>query len=160
MARNQKPYSASSTYGWTQMSPDNLAGRLQYAAAHIGNLRKKLEFDALAFTGSSGACIAFTMSVALNIPIIYVRKEDEKAHGQAIECNSTRRIHKYLIVDDFIASGVTVKRIHAGIELDAKEKSLKAPTCVGIYLYDSTGTDKFKIFNERTRVPIYHQRDR
>ena len=140
------------------MTPGQLIERLQVAAIHISNLREKLKFDALAFTGSSGSCVAFTMSVALNIPVIYVRKEGEQSHGAVVESNSgAQRIGKYLIVDDFIASGSTVRKIYTGIELDSKNRSLKAPTCVGIYLYDSCGSDKTKILNSDTRVRVYHQ---
>lgn len=108
------------------------------ATEQIGKLHKELKFDALAFTGSSGAACAFIMSVALQIPIIYVRKEGETSHGMQVECNTGKPIHSYLIVDDFIGTGTTVKNIYNALEYQAIKCGEKPPKCVGIYLYETT----------------------
>ena len=110
---------------------------MQTATERIKTLRKKLKFSAMAFTGSSGAAIAFIVGVAAQIPIIYVRKDDESCHGNRVECNTDKDIQRYLIVDDFISSGDTIRGIYDKIQARAREFNYKEPTCVGIYLYDA-----------------------
>jgi hypoxanthine-guanine phosphoribosyltransferase len=86
--------------------------------------------------------------------VIYVRKEGEKAHGRPVECNTTAPIRTYLIVDDFIASGNTLRSIRSAINLQAKKNTETPPKCVGILLYDSQATRTFA-FDKRTRVKVY-----
>jgi len=95
-------------YGWTGENPTKLRNILIKANDAFVKLRKTLKFDAIAFSGSSGAVIAFPLAVSHEIPVIYVRKANEQSHGFAVECNGEDQIKKYLIVDDFIASGATI----------------------------------------------------
>jgi adenine/guanine phosphoribosyltransferase-like PRPP-binding protein len=93
--------------------------------------RKKHPFDAIAFTGSSGAAIAFPLSFFLKLPLIHIRKDDKNHYGKPIE--GTISSKKYLIVDDLIASGATIRNIVKTINKEYKHKAKP----VGIYLYDS-----------------------
>lgn len=122
-------------YGWTALSPAQLSQKIQTAHEFLSNYRKKHRFDALAFSGSSGSAIAFVLSVSMGIPVIYVRKEDEVSHGQEIECNSSKEIKKYIIVDDFVCSGSTVRHIYDSIEAYSGQNFGSTPKCLGIYLY-------------------------
>ncbi len=101
------------------------------AVAKLRTFRRKHPFDALAFTGSSGAAIAFPLSYFLKVPLIHVRKNDKNHYGMPIE--GTLSSKRYVIVDDFIASGSTVRKI---IKTVKKEYSHPAEL-VGIFLYDS-----------------------
>lgn len=130
-------------YGWAGMSPDVLAEALQYASRRFVVLRKELNFDAIAFTGSSGCAIAFHLAVQHKIPLIYVRKPDEKSHGDRIECNSSVDIQRYLIVDDFVFSGDTITSIVITIQKlvppqhrSPDEPYQSAPKCVGVLCFD------------------------
>jgi orotate phosphoribosyltransferase len=93
--------------------------------------RKKHPFDAIAFTGSSGAALAFPLSFFLEIPLIHVRKDDKNHYGKPIE--GTVSSKKYLIVDDLIASGASIRKIVKTIDKEYKHKAKP----VAIYLYDS-----------------------
>jgi len=149
-----RPLSFSSTYGWTQLSPREMYETMEKSCRKIGKLHKELKFDAIAFTGSSGAALAFVAGITHRIPVIYVRKEGEKAHGRPVECNTTAPIHTYLIVDDFIASGNTLRSIRNAINIQATKNTEARPKCVGIFLYDSQATRSFA-FDKRTRTKVY-----
>jgi adenine/guanine phosphoribosyltransferase-like PRPP-binding protein len=101
------------------------------AVSTLKAFRKKHPFDAIAFTGSSGAALAFPLSYFLKVPLIHVRKKDKNHYGGSIEGTISSR--KYIIVDDFIESGTTVYKI---INTIKKEYSHPAEI-VGICLYDS-----------------------
>lgn len=99
------------------------------AAKQIKALKKELKFDAIAFTGTSGAGIGFPISYLLKIPVINVRKGFSAHYTGAIE--GTISSKKYLIVDDLIASGATIRKIISTIEEELKGKAKP----VGIFLY-------------------------
>jgi len=151
-----EPLKFYSSYGWTNLSPKEMAKRMQKATSNIIDLREQLKFQALAFTGSSGAAIAFVVGIAAQIPIIYVRKKNEQGHGNRIECNTQAPIHSYLIVDDFTASGETVKYIYNQLQTRAKEDKRKEPICKGVYLYDSDCNTKLQM-NDDTVLDVFGQ---
>ena len=93
-------------------SPKKYAALVHRVAKKIQALQKKLGFDALAFTGTSGAAIAYPVSVITGIPLICVRKTTRGSHcNMVVEGPSDKDIKKYLIVDDFIQSGNTIRKI-------------------------------------------------
>jgi hypothetical protein len=63
-------------------------------------------FDTIAFTGSSGA-IALAVGIALDIPVLHVRKDLGHSYLPVEGVYAPR----YCIVDDFVSSGATVRRI-------------------------------------------------
>lgn len=121
-------------------------------------LKKKTTFGAIAFRGQSGAALAYPLSAQLNIPIICVRKPTEVSHGQIIE-GTERNIKKYVIIDDFMESGKTIKAILAAI--DKKKDYLKEgrAECVGIVLYTTAQhgewNDKFFTYKKK-KIPIHY----
>lgn len=94
----------------------------------IREFKKKNDFDAIAFTGTSGAGLAYVLSYKLKIPLICVRKKDRSHYTKRIE--GAYLSNRFLIVDDFISSGNTMKRIISSIN---EEYPLSKP--VGIFLY-------------------------
>ena len=89
--------------------------------------KRKLKFDAIAFRGLSGAVVAPMVALALKKTLIAVRKN--RSHG--IKVCGDLGAQSYLIIDDFISSGETVRKIVTSIE----RASLDEPTCVGAVLY-------------------------
>lgn len=90
---------------------------------------KKLQFDTIAVRGFSATSIGSMVAYLLEKPLCYIRKEEES-------CNSCNRVEydqsigKFLIIDDLVCSGNTVKQI---IE-QALKKDYKAE-CIGVALY-------------------------
>ena len=127
-------------------------------ADQLGPLKKKLKFNAIAFRGSSGAALAYPLSILLNIPIICIRKP-ERSHGLLVE-SSKRNIRRYIIIDDFIDGGGTMNAIlesmsHKYCWIDEQEAT---PMCVGIVLWDSGEQHRAKIFDKhhKTHIPIFY----
>lgn len=117
-------------------------------------LKEKVLFDAIAFQGSSGSAIAFSVSAATQIPLILVRKEEEVSHGRKIE-GTKKDIKRYIIIDDFICSGTTVQRILDKINDEADIH------CVGIILYNpKLSSTERKFYKDgthprRKKIPVF-----
>ena len=96
--------------------------------------RKKNHFDAIAFTGTSGAALAYPLSIKMKVPLICVRKSVKDNHyGSKLEgCTNART---YIIVDDFIASGSTMKKIQKAVKDHTGEYGADPAKLVGVYLY-------------------------
>ena len=93
--------------------------RLDNARRHINlacKVFKRMDFDAIAFTGVSGMLIGPTICLRLGKPMIVVRK------GDLDDCHSSNRVEgfqaakRYVIVDDFVGSGDTVRRIQEAVK--------------------------------------------
>lgn len=87
---------------------------------------KNYEFDAIAFTGLSGALTAIPVSLALKKPLIAVRKPRDDRHSSRL-VEGYIKAKTYIILDDFVASGATARRIYKAI----KEFSPNAK-CLGV----------------------------
>lgn len=97
---------------------------------------KKLEgYDTIAFTGMSGAAMAFLLSHWMDVPLLCVRKKTDSSHfvssspPRYLEGHA-HEVRKYLIVDDFIASGASVRYM-----IDTIRETNYRAECVGMLLY-------------------------
>lgn len=149
---------SSSMYGWTGMSPFVFAERMKLASIRFRALKKELKFDAVAFCGSSGCAVAFNLASKHKIPLIYVRKENEKSHScTKVECNGHgEQIKKYLIVDDFPDSGRTVQYIVDTIRNHAKKNDAYPAEPVGVLCYDTyVDRDRWMDFDDDKRLTLF-----
>lgn len=127
-----------SGYGWMDKSPSKLKDYLERAVDLFPESIYKMP-DAIAFTGSSGAAIAFPLAARYKLPLIMIRKDGDQCHGASLECNYHGRITNYIIVDDFICTGATIRRIIAKIAKGARRRNGYPPECIGIYQWNSYG---------------------
>jgi len=82
------------------------------------------DFDAIAFRGLSGALIAPIIAMQMGKSLLAVRK-DEKTHSiHKVEGDISAR--RYIIVDDFIATGSTVRAILKHV------KDFSGAKCIGV----------------------------
>lgn len=136
----------------------DLRDRKRVLAAMIDTVTRAMvieTFEALAFSGISGAGIAFSLADALGLPIINVRKDDSSHF--VIESVGTLRwlegavdAKSYLIVDDFMSTGLTVERIVEKISDYNPEAR-----CTGIALYSRPWGVKTYWLKDRG-VPVYY----
>lgn len=134
-------------------------------------MKQELNFDTIAFTGSSGAALGYILGFNLGIPIACIRKSREECHfgdysSGYIEGHMGSK--SYIIVDDFIASGATIDNIASKMK-----KQCPNAQCVGIYLYKRYAVyedRKFRTLNVSTEangvkttvkfeVPLYGRKD-
>lgn len=121
---------------------------VRVAESSIRSFAKKFPFEAIAFTGTSGSALAFPLSLRLSKRLICIRKGRSHTRHKVEGCMNAPR---YIIVDDCIDTGDTIRKI-AGL---VKEMAWPGsnPKLVGIYLYADGTTRKYFTVNRR-RVPI------
>ena len=126
--------------------------RLRSTVQHIHNKLQELKssgisFDAIAFTGNSGAGIAYPLSARYGYNLICIRK-GESSHGNRVEASKVE-VSSYIIVDDQISTGATVMRIIG---------ELSQMKCMGIILYDCPYHEYF-IYEDsypELHIPVYY----
>jgi adenine/guanine phosphoribosyltransferase-like PRPP-binding protein len=131
------------------------AGYIPSAVFHAGDTRKELldkfvaliensgvSFDTIAFSGVSGALIAPLIADRLgkHLTVIRKRPEQERAHSSRPCEGWCDPQAKYIIVDDFLDTGATVRRIWRAM------CDRNAGHCVGIFLY--AGCNACEFFEE------------
>lgn len=124
--------------------PKNLGynGYIGRNAGHINNkialrsLKKlikerKLDFDTIAVSGISGLLLGAPLSNAINKELVIVRKKDDKNNHSGDKVEGYSRPNRYVIVDDIISTGDTVKYIKKTLhKLHPKAKF------IGVLLHD------------------------
>jgi hypothetical protein len=87
------------------------------------------QFQAFAFRGLSGALVAPLLAVHFDKSLIAVRKETEPSHGCCYVLGD-RAAKSYLIVDDQISSGTTIRWIFKHIKKWAPEMTCFGCLCI------------------------------
>ncbi len=124
--------------------PNRYKNLLKKMTKAVKKFKEKKSFDAIAFTGTSGASIAYPLSLRLNIPLICIRKNDGNHWRFPVEgCINAK---KYIIIDDFIGSGATVSNIISSIT-----KRMPKAKPIGIFLYTS-----FPQINKWKKIPVMY----
>lgn len=124
-----------SPYLHDALVPEHRANNIRRAVETL----TKHEFDAIAVSGVSGLTMGSIVSFQLNKPLIVVRKDyevtDHHSHS-TLKVEGPDRIDSFVIFDDCISSGNTVKRIDQAIFARyAKVLNLVHPKLVGVYTY-------------------------
>jgi len=123
--------------------PEALRKVVRKAGRVLRAMRNSTPFDAIAFRGMSGASIAYPVSYLTGIPTVNVRKDGGSgSHGMAIE-GPNKSIESYVILDDLIDSGETVKAIIRGLA----NRMIPAKQCKAIVLYHSHRNDSFSYYD-------------
>ena len=78
-------------------------------------LNKKKKINAIAFTGTSGAALAYPVSYATGIPLLCVRKSTKDNHYRA-KLEGYTRPKNYIIIDDCVCTGTTIKKMVKAIK--------------------------------------------
>ena len=127
----------STVYLRTIFYPENFPRTIEKSLAAAKALKEEFGYDTIAFCGMSGAAIAFILAYELELPLLCVRKKGESSHFSSLNVNKVLEgnvdTKKYLIVDDFISSGATVRYIMESIH---QENS--SADCVALLMYAVT----------------------
>lgn len=111
-----------------------LAAAVDRVDLQLGELRE--HFDTIAFTGQSGSAIAYPLGVR-GWPLTCVRKRSDNSHvmqggSHPVEGVIGPRL-RYIIVDEQICTGNTVRRIQEEIK-----DACPSMTCIGVLVYMKT----------------------
>lgn len=144
--RTPQPYNAEpwvcSEYLHTVYDPSELKLRVDEMAELMS--RHAMNFDVIAFRGTSGAAMAYTLSYLLGKPVLCVRKNSDNSHcTQAVEgMKGWRRV---AIIDDFVSSGDTLNKIRTAIIDDAAEAHTWTPEITHVFLFaEDKNEEQFK----------------
>jgi hypothetical protein len=95
-------------------------------------LHNKHPFDAIAGSGNSGQPLLGALSYKTGIPIISVRKSKDSNHDSSL-ANGYLNARTYLIIDDLIDTGTTIKRIISSIRTEQQtQRTYGTVKCVGV----------------------------
>jgi hypothetical protein len=100
----------------------------------INEFRRSYPVEAIAFTGVSGSAMAFPISYELNLSLVCIRRHTDPCHFDGGSYEGMAGIKNYIIVDDMIDTGSTVRYIQE----EVRNKSPKA-ICQGIFLFNDAG---------------------
>lgn len=142
----------NSSYLSDVFDPSKLTTVVNRTVQQVTNIRHKLPFEAMAFTGMSGASVAFPVSYLTGIPLLAVRKDSDGSHHASYEglLEGATKANTYVIFDDQISTGDTVHRIVNKIT----EKNPGA-RCVGIILWQSSYREGLFTLGNGESVPVY-----
>lgn len=136
--------------------------------AKAGDIKTRYNFDSIAFTGTSGASVGFLMANHFGVDPLCIRKGNDSSHYVAGHGNDrkpilegNRRARRYLIVDDFVGSGQTLKSIIRCLnDVGAKSRCLKC--CVGVLVFDGSYKEfeSITIDEHEIKLPYWSVSDR
>lgn len=134
-------YFSDGGYSDVQYNTARLRAKAHEVAAILPEMMDRLGADAVAVTGKSGLSLAFATLMLIDFPLIVVRKRGENSHGNPIEGAHSVDVRKYIILDDFVSSGSTIKTMVGSIDemVDSYEDT-KPLRCVGVFQYLREGT--------------------
>lgn len=98
----------------------------------------RVKYDTIAVSGVSGITMGSMVAFHLKKRLAIVRKKSDVTHSwitveHLSESRNKGKFHRYVIIDDLISSGDTVKNIAANIKKETNGKG----ECVGTVLYDN-----------------------
>lgn len=119
---------------------------------------RKVKFDTIVCRGRSGLSIAAPLAYLLDKELLIVNKPEVKSHSGGMLAFSPRAtLSKAIVVDDFVASGETVKACYEAVETMCEGRV----TMLGVYLYKhyaesgmlavSWRKDPIKLFNRHPK---------
>lgn len=114
----------------TWLHPILRSGGLKAEVKRAVDTIKIIKFDAIAFTGLSGAVLASAVALRMNKLMYCVRKSGESRHSDN-EVEGPLGCLRYVIIDDMIMTGTTVRRIINQVRLHSDSMA----KLVGIWLY-------------------------
>jgi hypothetical protein len=100
-------------------------------------LKKRVKFEAIAFRGSSGAALAYPYSLKFGTPLIHVRKSWERRESHCSHIvEGFYEVKRYIILDDAISSGNTIRTIVDEIKNSYENFGHIAPELGAIVFYN------------------------
>lgn len=144
-----------STYGWTTFTPEKFQSTVKKLARLIRRIRDRQGCDAIVVSGSSGSAFGYPVSFLTGIPVVYIRKANERSHGQVIEAMRAEGAMKsYVILDDFVDTGETIRYMYSQIVEHATVRYRIPMELQAVILYDDESRCQTFELKIGTTVPI------
>lgn len=140
-------------------NPASLMKVVDHVSAVIKDwLHEHPEVSHIAVTGVSGQSVGWPLSYKLNIPLLVVRKSGERSHGVR-SLIGHGQLTNYVILDDMIESGATIRAIWKSVKEGAATKRT-LPECKAIFLFrDGARAHPFELRPESWRCVEKEERE-
>lgn len=146
----------------TQYRLAKVRKRAEYAANAIHRMMAETGATSVVVHGNSGVSCGFAalMLSDVDFNIVLLRKDNDNSHGSPIEGPEGHLLGPYLILDDFISTGVTINRVRTKINILHQQYGQPEdnPECVGVVLYGHHRGTIFEFYDGHT-VPAVGRRD-
>ena len=106
-------------------------------------------------TGLSGNLILLPLAKACHTGATVVRKECEVSHGEAVEGSLDFKC--YVIVDDFISTGTTIKRVRDTVDAYRGREKLPPAQLLGLFMWHDSGSkyDARRLKDLGCEIPVF-----
>lgn len=122
-------------YSTVMFNTGMLQATAKALSTRIPEVMHEVGADCVAVTGKSGIALAFATLALVHFPILVVRKVGEKSHGNPIEGTHNHRAARYLVLDDFVCTGDTLRAIRDSINNYSYYTQETAPKMAGVLCY-------------------------
>lgn len=137
------------------INPRELRKNIAWACKFL----KQFDFDTIAFRGMSGALLAIPIALRMKKELIMVRKPGENTHSK-YQVEGNINVQKYVIVDDFVFTGDTVRSIYDAVLEFTQDREqpprslikLDTVICLGV-LEITKHRDRYDTTNRLMRIP-------
>ena len=117
----------------------------------------------LVFTGVSGMAVGFPVTRSLKLRPVVVRKTIKGTHGYNKVEMDGEPTGKFIIIDDCIDTGKTIRRVLKEIETyrsryyrNCPDEQVDSPLkCIGIVLYNHIGSFHGNFKTKSSSIPVY-----
>ena len=141
-------------------APERVASMAKATAYAIADIMEKHGIHTVVVHGNSGVSMGFAamMYAHANFPatewfdLVLVRKDNDNSHGDAIE--GTSELGDFIILDDFVASGNTIRRIMDKTALLCAQRLCDTPKCHGVLVYSTDACGSVWLNNGQS-LPIW-----
>ena len=116
-------------------TPESVRKYAKQAAEAIPRMMAETNADAIVVSGNSGISIGHAALMLIEFPLVLVRKHKDNSHGDSVEGPLNHELRKFLILDDFVSSGATVRNICDTLYSRAIMYESSVPECVGVLEY-------------------------
>lgn len=141
----------------TRYSQEKVREKAKFAARAIKELMARTNADSVVVHGNSGVSCGFAALMYADFPLVLLRKDNDNSHGAPIEGPEGHEMRRYIVLDDFTATGATLNRVRGKIKLLYEQLDMneypEPPECVGVVFYGYHHADGFK-FSDGLRVPV------
>lgn len=142
--------------------PEDFQASVKCMLRKVSEVYEVMPFEALAFSGQSGAAIGYILAYTLQFPMILVRQDQDPCHHVKLFLNDPIRnpalrylegevdAASYLIVDDQIEKGRTVDLV-----VNRIQSYNPSARCAGVVLYSWN----YSRFTATPEVPLMFRND-
>lgn len=127
---------AASGYGDWKYSKNRLERTLDLLKVAVPQIMVREKCDGIVLHGSSGVWLGSALVLNDVVPsgcgLFLVRKPGEQSHGEIVEGDGENECSRLLMIDDFVSTGDSVRRVQSLIE----ENKVRPATIVAVLQHD------------------------